>query len=86
MGMVFRWLFRLTGVVLGLALLALIGVYYLASRSLPDYDRTVEVAGLGAETRIIRDNANVPHIFATSDADVFFGLGFAHVDFIANTA
>lgn len=78
MALVFRWLFRLTGAVLGLTGVALIGVYYLASRSLPDYDRSVTVDGLGAETRIIRDNANVPHIFATSDTDVFFGLGFAH--------
>ena len=27
---------------------------------------------------IVRDNANVPHILGASDADVFFGLGYAH--------
>ena len=27
---------------------------------------------------IVRDNANVPHIFGESDQDVFYGLGFAH--------
>ena len=78
MALVFRWLFRLAAAVVALAVLAMIGAYYLASRSLPDYDRSVSVRGLSAEATIIRDNANVPHIFAPNDADVFFGLGFAH--------
>jgi hypothetical protein len=28
--------------------------------------------------RIVRDNFGVPHIFGHTDADVAFGLGFAH--------
>ncbi len=78
MARVFRWLLNIaTGlIVLGLAALALI--YYFASRSLPDYDRTTQVAGLSAPVEIVRDNANVPHIFGGSDADVFFALGYAH--------
>nr|MDJ0825635.1 penicillin acylase family protein [Rhodobacter sp.] len=74
----FRWLLRIfTGLVV-LAGLALALVYYFASRSLPDYGATHNVEGLEAEVEIVRDNASVPHIFAASDADVFFGLGFAH--------
>jgi len=47
-------------------------------RSLPDYDKSLDVAGLSAPVEIVRDNANVPHVFGQSDADVFFGLGYAH--------
>ncbi|MEN8839603.1 MAG: penicillin acylase family protein, partial [Octadecabacter sp.] len=52
--------------------------YYFASRSLPDYEVTLEVAGISAPVEIVRDNANVPHIFGETDADVFFALGMAH--------
>ncbi len=33
---------------------------------------------LARPVEIVRDNANVPHIFGATDAEVFFGLGFAH--------
>ncbi|MGR3501189.1 penicillin acylase family protein [Pseudaestuariivita sp.] len=78
MGLIFRWLFRLTGVVLLIVLVALVAVYYLASRSLPSYTKEVPAVGLEAPLEIVRNNANVPHIFGQSDADVFLGLGYAH--------
>ncbi|WP_238366220.1 penicillin acylase family protein [Mesobacterium pallidum] len=78
MALIFRWLVRLVSLALVLVVLGVATVYYLASRSLPDYNRTVALPGLGAEVEIVRDNANVPHIFGQSDADVFFGLGYAH--------
>ncbi|MYM53899.1 penicillin acylase family protein [Thalassovita mangrovi] len=78
MAIVFKWLLRLTGGMILLALLALLSVYYLASRSLPDYSKDLKVAGISAPVEIVRDHANVPHIFGQSDADVFFGLGYAH--------
>ncbi len=78
MAFVFRWLMRIvTGlVVLGIA--AFLLAYYFASRSLPDYDATAEVTGIATPVEIVRDNANVPHIFGASDPDVFFALGYAH--------
>lgn len=75
---VFRWLMRLLGVALLLFVAAVTLVYYFASRSLPDYDAAYRLAGIDADVEIVRDNANVPHIFGQSDHDVFFGLGFAH--------
>jgi penicillin G amidase len=48
------------------------------SRSLPDYTAPTSAAGISGPVEIVRDNANVPHIFGATDADVFFGLGFAH--------
>ena len=65
----------------GLVLLVVAGVglvYFLASQSLPDYDRELTVSGVSAPVEIVRDNNDVPHIFGDSDADVLFGLGYAH--------
>ncbi|WP_172295232.1 penicillin acylase family protein [Pseudoruegeria sp. HB172150] len=78
MATAFRWLLRLFGVVAGLAIIALFLGYYFASRSLPDYSATVRVDGLSAPLEIVRDHADVPHIFGETDADVYFGLGYAH--------
>ncbi len=74
----FRWIF---GGFVALLLLALIAggfVWYLAARSLPDYSGTYTVPALTAPVEIVRDSYAVPHIFGESDADVLFGLGFAH--------
>jgi len=78
MARVFRWLIRLTTGLILVMLAALVLVYYFASRSLPDYDTETRVAGISAQVEIVRDNANVPHIFASEDTDAFFGLGYAH--------
>ncbi|MDO6731936.1 penicillin acylase family protein [Marinovum sp. 2_MG-2023] len=78
MASVFKWLFRLATTLVILVTLAVVVVYYLASRSLPDYDKTVSVRGTAGAVEIVRNNANVPHIFADTDPDVFFGLGYAH--------
>jgi penicillin G amidase len=74
----FRWLILLLAVVAGIAAVALVLGYYFLSRSLPDYGATHRVAGLEAPVEIVRDNANVPHIFGETDEDVYFGLGFVH--------
>ena len=74
----FRWTFRVVTGVLLIAGCAVAVVYWLASRSLPDYGATESVAGLSAPLEIVRNTHDVPHIFGTSDADVFFGLGYAH--------
>ncbi|HPD93036.1 MAG: penicillin acylase family protein [Rhodobacter sp.] len=74
----FRWLFRIATALVVLAVVVVVGVYYFLSRSLPDYDTTWRVRGISAEVEIARNTWAVPHIFGQSDADVFYGLGFAH--------
>lgn len=74
----FRWLLRLFVASLVLSILAIVVVYWIAARSIPDYNTTHSVAGLSGKVEIVRDNSNVPHIFGPTDDDVFFGLGFAH--------
>ena len=78
MAMVFQWLMRATAALIVMTVLAIATVYYLASRSLPNYNATVRVPAITAPVEIVRDNANVPHIFGDTDTDVFHGLGFVH--------
>ncbi|MBO9396926.1 penicillin acylase family protein [Shimia sp. R9_2] len=74
----FRWLLRIASGLVILTVLGVMLIYFLASRSLPDYDKTFAAAGVSAPLEIVRNNANVPHIFGETDEDVFFGLGYAH--------
>ena len=74
----FRWLLRSFLALVALGFVAFAGVYYLASRSLPDYNAARTVAGITAPLEIVRNTADVPHIFGQTDADVYFGLGYAH--------
>jgi penicillin amidase len=74
----FRWLLRaLTGLI-ALGLVAGLLTYYVLSRSLPDYNESFALPGLSAPVEIVRNNANVPHIFGATESDVFYALGFAH--------
>ena len=74
----FRWLFRLLTGLLVLVALALMLAYFFLSRSLPDYNENFALDGISEKVEIVRNNANVPHIFGSNDADVYFALGFAH--------
>ncbi|MEM9726603.1 MAG: penicillin acylase family protein [Pseudomonadota bacterium] len=70
---------RLTAIaalVMSLGLAA--ALYILASRSLPRYSGEASAQGLEAPIEILRDRRAVPHIFADSEADAYFGLGYAH--------
>ncbi len=78
MAWLFRWMMRFVVLFLVLAVVTLTGVYFFASRSLPDYNKALRVEGVGAPVEIVRDHANVPHIFGASDNDTMFGLGYAH--------
>jgi penicillin G amidase len=78
MATLFRWLVRLVAAALFLVVLVAVGVYFFASRSLPNYSDRRALAGLTAPVEIVRDTADVPHIFGQTDADVYFALGYAH--------
>jgi len=75
---VFRILLRIAIGSIALIVCAVVVAYYLAARSLPDYDAKLELPGALGKIEVVRDTANVPHIFADQDADVFFGLGYVH--------
>ncbi len=74
----FRWTLRAFVALVVLGVLALLVCYYFLSRSLPDYNATWDVSGISAPVEIVRNNSDVPHIFATTDNDAYYALGFAH--------
>ncbi len=74
----FRWLTRIMTGLIVVALATSLLLYWFFSRSIPEYSQDLRVAGIEASVEIVRDNANVPHIFGQSDGDVYFGLGLAH--------
>jgi len=78
MRVILKWLLRAAVGLVALALVAVLIAYALLSRSLPDYDKRLAVEGVSGPVEIVRDNANVPHVFGETDADTFFGLGYAH--------
>jgi penicillin amidase len=74
----FRWLMRLLTGLIALMILLVGLAYYVLSRSLPDYSEDFTLPGISAPVEIVRNNANVPHIFGQTEADVFYALGFVH--------
>ena len=74
----FRWLVRLFLISAALSVLIVFGIYYFASRSLPEYNKKLQLSGISAPLEIVRDTANVPHILGQTDTDSFFGLGYVH--------
>ncbi|MFO7919469.1 MAG: penicillin acylase family protein [Nioella sp.] len=73
-----RWMIRIVTAALVLLVLGLVTGWWVFSRSIPDYGADWRVPGLGERVDIVRSNAAVPHIYGENDADVFYGLGFAH--------
>ncbi len=53
-------------------------LYFHAKSAKTDWAGEKTVPGLTGEARLVRDHNAVLHISGTSDADVFFGLGYAH--------
>ncbi len=73
-----RWFHRIFKILmLGLLALALaLGVWVFHTQ--PLYDGSLRSEGLSQPVQIKRDDADVVHIFAQSDRDAAFALGFAH--------
>ena len=78
MATIFRWLLRALMLMLVVAVAALAVLWMFLSRSLVDPDADYAMEGVGAPVEVVRDTAGVPHIFAQTDSDVYFGLGVAH--------
>lgn len=78
MSILFKWLSRALVSFCMLGLIIAIVCYHLASRSLPKYNQNIVAEELTDKVEIIRDSANIPHIFSINDNDAFFALGYAH--------
>ena len=75
---VFVWLMRITLSVAAIAGLLVSFAYFILSQSLPDYSKTIEFSHVTEKIEIVRDTANVPHIFGKNDQDTLFALGYVH--------
>lgn len=76
--LIFRWLLRIATGLIVFAAVVIGLIWFFLSRSLPNYDATATVSGITAPVEIVRDLADVPHIFAANDSDAYFALGYAH--------
>lgn len=75
-------LIRIAATIGALAALAAIGgALYLATPAPPPFDRKAAIEAAKAyDARVIRDKWGVPHIYGARDADVAFGLAYAHAE------
>src|SRR3546814_2427882 len=73
-----KWLLR------GLLVLAAVAVviggagYLWLRQSLPAIDGEAAAPGLAREVEVVRDRWGVPHVYAQSQAEAAYGLGYAH--------
>lgn len=63
----------------GGAFLRAMGEEWLRPPPSPQIDGLLRVDGVRGPIEILRDSAAVPHIYAGSEADALFGLGFVHL-------
>ena len=54
------------------------GGYLYLRQSLPQDSGEIALAGLSAQVEVLRDRQAIPHIFASSERDAQFALGFVH--------
>ena len=70
-------IFLLSLFIIGPILLG-IGIWFYGILSLPRTEGITEIRGISSPVKIIRDAAGIPHIFASTDPDAFFALGYVH--------
>ncbi len=70
---VLKWII---GILLGLILVIFVGVYAYLRSTLPDYNGQITIPGIIKPVDIIRDSYGMPHIYAQTDADAYFALGY----------
>ncbi len=72
-----RWALGLLAVLVLLLIVGAGWAWRLHRRALPDRLERASVAGLTAPVEILWDEWGVPHVFAASEADAAYGLGWA---------
>ena len=70
---VLKWIL---GILLGLIVVTLAGGYAYLRSTLPDYNGELTVPGITKPVDIIRDTYGMPHIYAQTDNDAYFAVGY----------
>ena len=73
-----KTLARILVAVLMLLLLVVAGLWLHLQRSLPQLEGEAIAKGLQAPVEIVRDKDGVPHLFAKSERDAWFAMGYVH--------
>lgn len=62
------------------AIVLILGIlgFVLIRKSFPQIDGTISIPGLEEEVEIIRDSLGIPHIYASTEHDLFLAQGFVH--------
>lgn len=74
----FKWTFRGFLAVVLLIILFVVGAFFWLRQSVPDLTARYELAGLEKPVTVIRDKNGIPHIYAATERDAYFALGFVH--------
>ncbi|MGZ5066874.1 MAG: penicillin acylase family protein [Usitatibacter sp.] len=67
----------LAALVAAALIVAALGWLYL-QRSLPKIDGEIRAAGISAPVEVVRDAEGIPHLFAKSERDGWFAMGYVH--------
>lgn len=73
-----RWLLRSLGILLGLSILALGGIWLLLRGSLPELDGEPVLPGLAAAVQVQRDGNGMVTVDAADERDMARALGYMH--------
>ena len=73
-----RVLLALIALTIIVAVLAGIYVYAAIDNSFPQVEGEIQFPGLNAPVDIYRDQAGIPHIYASNEHDLFFAQGYVH--------
>lgn len=71
-------IFGALGTLAVLVLALIVFFYYLITKSYPVTTGTVDVPGIRSDVHVYRDNYGIPHIFANSDYDAYYAVGYVH--------
>jgi penicillin amidase len=87
---VLKWVLS---ILLGLVIVVFLGGFAYLRSTLPDYNGEMTISGLKDKVEIIRDSYGMPHIYAQTDADAFFAVGYCmaqdrlfHMDLVRRAA
>ena len=73
-----KWASRAAGALVVLAAAGAAGGYLWLRGSLPEIDGERAASGLAAPVEVVRDRHGVPHVFARTEEDALFALGYVH--------
>ncbi len=73
-----KWFIRILITVVILLLVVILGGWLYLRTSLPKTSGSIQLSGLDGPVEVVRDEDGVPHIFASTDHDAIFALGYVH--------